>query len=109
MLKGAVLEKIKGILDEWLIGFDSERDFNVALFSSEKVNVKNAMINPERVNLELAKLEVPFRLKAGMIGRLSVKTNLMNLFSDSANVEIQDIHIIMGTSRDNMAHASDYM
>lgn len=75
MIKGAVLEKIKDVLEEWLLGFDTEQDFNVALFSTEKVNLKNAMINPDRVNKELALLDVPFRLKAGMIGRLSVKVS----------------------------------
>jgi hypothetical protein len=62
-------------LDEWLQGFNQEKDFNVSLFSSEKVKLKNAIINTERVNKELKKLNIPIRLKAGMIGMLSVKVS----------------------------------
>ena len=50
MIKGQVLNKMKDALDEWLLGFDSDKDFNVSLFSSEKINLKNAIINSERVN-----------------------------------------------------------
>lgn len=62
-------------MDEWLQGFNQEKDFNVSLFSSEKVKLKNAIINTERVNKELKKLNIPIRLKAGMIGMLSVKVS----------------------------------
>jgi hypothetical protein len=48
-----MLSKIGGVLDEWLLGFNSEKDFNVGLFSTEKLNIKNAIINYERVNQEL--------------------------------------------------------
>lgn len=50
MIKGQVLNALKDTLDEWLLGFNSDEDFNVSLFSSEKVKLKNALINPDRVN-----------------------------------------------------------
>ena len=50
MLKKKILDNIKGILDEWLLKFNTQNDFNINLFSSEKVNLKNAIINSERVN-----------------------------------------------------------
>jgi len=70
------LENIKGILDEWLLGFNAQNDFSVNLFRSEKVNLKNAIINSERVNQELAKAQAPIRIKAGMIGKVSVKVSV---------------------------------
>ena len=44
MLKQKVLMKIKGLLDEWLLGFN-EDDLKINMFSSEKFNIKNAIIN----------------------------------------------------------------
>lgn len=83
MIKGQVLNSLKDTLDEWLLGFNSDQDFNVSLFSSEKVNLKNALINPDRVNKELADQNSPFRFKAGIIGNLSVYV--------SANARCRDI------------------
>ena len=54
MLKGPVLNALKEHLDKWLIGFDSDRDLNVNIFSGEKVNLKNAIINADAVNEILA-------------------------------------------------------
>ena len=39
------------------------------------MKLKNAIINTERVNKELKKLNIPIRMKAGMIGMLSVKVS----------------------------------
>ena len=46
------------------------------MFSSEKVNLKNAIMNPNRINKELMDQKIPLRLKAGMIGKLSVKVSI---------------------------------
>lgn len=62
-------------MDEWLMGFNKKDDFNFSMFSSEKIKIKNAIINPDRVNQELAESHSPFRLKAGMVGVLSVKVS----------------------------------
>ena len=72
----------------------------------------------KKVMQELALQDAPFRLKAGMIGRLSVKvstrtfdisqTNLLSLFSESVSIEVRDIHVILGTSRDNMSKPTDF-
>lgn len=77
MLKQKVLYKIKGLLDEWLLGFN-EDDLKINMFSSEKFNIKNAIINSGRVNEEFYQKKIPLRLKAGMIGKLSVKVS--NIF-----------------------------
>ena len=50
MLKNKILGSLGGLLDEWLLGFNAEKDFSVSMFSTEKVNLKNAIINPNRVN-----------------------------------------------------------
>ena len=70
--------KIKGILDEWLLGFN-EDDLKINMFSSEKFNIKNAIINSNRVNQELYDLKLPIRLKAGMLGKISVKVSKIHL------------------------------
>ena len=74
MLKQKVLYKIKGLLDEWLLGFN-EDDLKINMFSSEKFNIKNAIINSPRVNEEFYLKKIPLRLKAGIIGKLSVKVS----------------------------------
>ena len=109
MIKGFVVDKIKKALDEWLLGFDSDQDFNINIFSSEKVNLKNAIINSERVNKMLKEdLNLPFRLKAGMLGKLSVKISLFSLFSESVKIEVNGIHLILGSSRDSMSHPKEF-
>ena len=52
MLKQRILDNLKEVIDEWLIGFNSDTDFSVNLFSTEKINLKNAIINSARVNQE---------------------------------------------------------
>lgn len=95
-------------MDEWLLGFNQEKDFNVSLFRSEKVNLKNAIINTDRVNQELKKLNIPIRLKVGMIGMLSVKTSILNLFSESVKIDFADIHLIFGPCLDHMSNDNDF-
>jgi hypothetical protein len=78
MLKDFVLNKLRGTLDEWLLGFNADKDFSMGIFSSEKLNLKNAIINSKRVNEELREAGVPLRLKAGMIGRVALKVSAHN-------------------------------
>jgi hypothetical protein len=49
ILKNKILQLLRGVLDEWLLGFN-DSDFDVGIFSSEKLNLKNAIINSSRVN-----------------------------------------------------------
>jgi hypothetical protein len=43
-----------------------------------------------------------------MIGRLSVKTSLLALFSESVNIQLNDIHLILGPSKDMLSQDSDF-
>ena len=108
MLKRKLLKQLEGIFDEWLLGFNAATDLQVGLFSSEKINLKNAVLNHNRVNKALYDEKVPFRLKAGLIGRLTVKTSLLNLFSESVVLEIQDVHMVLGPNRDAMSVDADF-
>jgi hypothetical protein len=49
ILKNKILQLLRGVLDEWLLGFN-DSDLDVGIFSSEKLNLKNAIINSSRVN-----------------------------------------------------------
>ena len=40
---------MRSFIDEWLLGFN-DKDLDVSLFSSEKLNLKNAIINANSVN-----------------------------------------------------------
>lgn len=75
MLKNKILEQIGDQFDEWLIGFNKKDDFNVSMFSSEKLNLKNAIINHNKINEILKEGDVPMRLKCGMIGKISLKVS----------------------------------
>ena len=52
--------------------------------------------------------KLPFRLKAGLIGKLNVKSSVWNLFSESFKLELQDIHFIFGPSRDDMSYPGHF-
>ena len=80
MLKDKILQRVGTVLDEWLLGFNKQTDFNVSMFSTEKVNLRNAIINSARVNEELRFMDSPLMLKAGMIGRLSIKVSTFSFF-----------------------------
>ena len=77
MLKDKILQRVGSLLDEWLLGFNKQTDFNVSMFSTEKVNLRNAIINSKRVNEELRVMNSPVMLKAGLIGRISVKVSIL--------------------------------
>ena len=51
---------------------------------------------------------VHIRLKAGLIGKLTVKTSLMNLFSESVVFELSDVHMVLGPNRDEMSKPEDF-
>lgn len=76
MLKNKILDAIGEELDKWLLGFNKKDDFNVSMFSTEKLNLKNAIINPNQVNDILKETDTPMRLKCGMIGKISLKVCL---------------------------------
>lgn len=101
MLKNRVLKLMREFIDEWLLGFKDE-DLDVGMFSSEKLSLQNAIINTQRVNQLLFEYKMPYRLKAGIIGKLNVKSSMWNLFSDSFRMELTDVHFILGPSRDSL-------
>ena len=74
-IRNKLLDVLKGFINEWLIGFD-DNDFSIGIFSSEKLNFQNAIINAQRVNILLRSMNSPFRLKAGIIGKLNVKVSI---------------------------------
>lgn len=51
---------------------------------------------------------IHIRLKAGLIGKLTVKTSLMNLFSESVVFELSDVHLVLGPNRDEMSKPEDF-
>jgi len=108
MLKRNLLKQLGGIFDEWLLGFNAATDFQVGIFSSEKVNLKNAVLNHNRINQVLNDENIHIRLKAGLIGKLTVKTSLMNLFSESVVFELSDVHLVLGPNRDDMSKPEDF-
>ena len=107
ILKNKILSTLRELIDEWLLGFN-DSDFDVGIFSSEKLNLKNAIINVSRVNQLLREHKLPFRLKAGIIGKLNVKSSVWNLFSESFKMELSDIHFIFGPNRDHMSRDRDF-
>ena len=92
---------MREFIDEWLLGFKDE-DLDVGMFTNEKLSLQNAIINTQRVNQSLFEQKLPYRLKAGIIGKLNVKSSMWNLFSDSFRMELSDVHFILGPSRDSL-------
>jgi len=101
MLKNRILALMREFIDEWLLGFDDD-DLDVGMFSTEKLSLQNAIINSQRVNQTLFEHKMPYRLKAGIIGKLNVKSSVWNLFSESFKMELADVHFIIGPSRDSL-------
>ena len=102
MIKNKVLSLVREFIDEWLLGF-SDKDFQLKLFSSDKLHLSNAIVNANRVNQMLYEYNVPYRLKAGIIGKLNIKSSMWNLFSESFVLELQDIHFIFGPNWDHLS------
>ena len=76
MIKNKILENpAVQQLFEYLVDFDKERDFNVSVMSTEKVNLKNAIFNVKKINEKIDELGLPLSLKCGMIGKISVKVS----------------------------------
>jgi|TARA_B110000285_G_C14947332_1_gene524996 hypothetical protein len=107
LLKDKILKLLRGYIDEWLLGFN-DNDFNMGVFTSEKLHLQNAIINSTRVNEMMREHNIPFRLKAGIIGKLNVKSSVWNLFSESFKLELSDIHFIFGPNRDMMSKPSSF-
>ena len=103
LLKDKILKLLRGYIDEWLLGFD-DNDLAMGIFKSEKFNLKNCIINANRVNKLMQEHKMPIRLKAGIIGKLNVKSSVWNLFSESFKMELSDIHFIFGPNRDLMSN-----
>ena len=98
---------MRGYINEWLLGFN-DNDFKMGVFSSEKLHLQNAIINANRVNETLREHNIPFRLKAGIIGKLNVKSSVWKLFSESFSMELSDIHFIFGPNRDLMSKPTSF-
>jgi len=76
MLKSRVYNALKGVLSEYIIGFKEEQ-LDVGLFAGEFV-LKDLIINPNKVNQDFRKQNLPVRLKAGMIGIVKINVNFFN-------------------------------
>jgi hypothetical protein len=111
--KDKVYGMLKDSLEKYLLGFDPVKDFNASILSTEKLNLKNAILNVKEVNAQLSELGVDIELKAGIIGKISVKVSYYNtqltflflqtnmltgMFSNSFFFEVSDIYIILGRS-----------
>ena len=74
MIKQKIFDKVKGVLSEFLYGFD-ENSFDVGIFSGT-LELKNLIVKPQVVNAKLQKSNSPILLKAGMISHLKIRVSL---------------------------------
>ena len=94
MIKSKLYDFLHKNLGEYLYGL-SEDQLNVAILSGH-VNFSNANFKPSKVNELLLSLGFPLHLKAGMIGNLSIKYNLMKWSSSPITVVVDDFYMLLG-------------
>jgi len=68
MIRRRVYSKLKETLKDFVFGFNEEQ-IEVGLFSGN-IELKDLIIKPNKVNDVLDKVNIPFRLKAGMIAHI---------------------------------------
>ena len=70
VIQSKIYNFLKKYLDEYLYGFSKDQ-LDVALLSGN-INLVNVNVKPNKANSFLEKLGLPFNLKAGLIGKLSL-------------------------------------
>ena len=68
-------------------------------------------VRPDKVNAILHSLMVPFGLKAGMIGKLQIKVNVLQMWSGPIEVKIDELFAIVGPNTESsfMSHNDSYL
>ena len=66
--------------------------------------MKSVNVKPNKANKLLSQMMLPFALKAGMIGRLNLKFNLLSFWSNPMDVEIDEVLIILGPNMNVISH-----
>lgn len=82
MLKRRIYDKLKDTLNEFVYEFD-ERKLDVGMFGG-KIEMKDLILKPKKINTIFEKKNLPFALKAGIVRKVTIevrKSNLCNLFS----------------------------
>ena len=75
MLKNKLYEYLQEYIKEYLFGFDKSR-LEVALLSGS-INLKDVNFKPEKLNMAFESLDLPFQVKAGMIGNLRIQVSIL--------------------------------
>lgn len=104
VFSGKIYDQVKENLDTYLFGFDkSQLDVSLfkgkyslrpteahpflSAFSSGAIKLESVNIKPNKAEKLMQSLSLPFSLKAGTVGQLEIKLNLMSRMfsSDSAS------------------------
>ena len=71
MIKNKIYTLLQKYTTEYLFGFDKNK-LEVAILSGH-IDLKDVNIRPDKANAIVQKLSLPVILKAGMIGKLTLK------------------------------------
>jgi hypothetical protein len=94
MIKSKIYDFIQKNLGEYLYGL-TEDQISFALLHGN-LNFSNANFKPSKVNELLLSYGMPFHLKAGIIGNLSFRYNVMSWLSNPVEVVVDDLYLILG-------------
>ena len=76
------------------------------------IKLAGVNIKPNKAEKFLQSLQMPFSLKAGTIGQLEVKMNLMSMFSKDANsmhVSLDNAFFILGPTMRHVSNDDSYL
>ena len=82
MLKRRIYDKLKDTLTEFVYDFD-ERKLDVGMFGG-KIEMKDLILKPKKVNSIFEKKNLPFALKAGIVRKVTIEVCVeifFNLFT----------------------------
>ena len=71
MLKRRIYDKLKDTLTEFVYDFD-ERKLDVGMFGG-KIEMKDLILKPKKVNSIFEKKNLPFALKAGIVRKVTIE------------------------------------
>ena len=93
-----IKSKQGGFLEQWVVNYKPEQ-LNVG-FLANNFNIKNLILDTDKINEELRKAHQPFELQFGLLSTLKLNISYMNLALEL--FEIDDLIIVQRSKSENV-------
>lgn len=95
MLKRRIYDKLKDTLTEFVYDFD-ERKLDVGMFGG-KIEMKDLILKPKKINSIFEKKNLPFALKAGIVRKVTIEVcnSIFMLFSPNRKPYLTSVFVLV--------------